>query len=61
MYRFECKVVESSPDGRAMQQLLDLGYADQYRALGQPIHLISMEFSKEACSEVKFEVLTLGG
>ncbi|MBC7682427.1 MAG: ATP-binding protein [Ferruginibacter sp.] len=60
VYLFEFKVVESSPDGRALQQLIDRGYADKYRALGQPIHLIGVEFSKEARSVVGFEVLTLG-
>lgn len=59
VYLFEFKVVESNPDGRALQQLVARGYADKYHALHQPIHLIGVEFSKEARSVVGFEVLTL--
>lgn len=56
VYLFEFKVVELSPDGRALQQLKDRGYADKYRALGQPIHLIGVEFSHEGRNIVGFDV-----
>jgi len=47
IWLFEFKVVEMEPAGRALQQLKDRGYADEYRAAGQPIHLIGIEFSRE--------------
>ncbi len=56
VYLFEFKVVELVPDGRALQQIKDRGYADKYRARGEPIHLIGVEFSKERRSVVGFEV-----
>ena len=55
---FEFKVVELVPEGRALQQLLDKGYADKYRADG-PVHLIGVEFSKDSRNIVGFETLTL--
>ena len=56
VYLFEFKVVEQHPNGKALQQLKDRAYADKYRALGQPIHLIGVEFSKGQRSVVGFEV-----
>ncbi len=50
--------VELEPEGRALQQIKDRGYADKYRADGQPIHLIGMEFSREQRAVVGFEVET---
>lgn len=58
VYLFEFKVVELAPEGRALQQIKDRGYADQYRVAGQPIHLIGVEFSRERRSVVGFEVET---
>jgi hypothetical protein len=58
VYLFEFKVVELNPDGAALQQIKDRGYADKYRALGQPIHLIGVEFSKDKRAVVGFEVET---
>ena len=58
VYLFEFKVVELVPQGKALQQLQDRGYADKYRSLGQPIHLIGIEFSKESRSVVGFEWLS---
>ncbi len=46
-YLFEFKVVELTPEGKALQQIKDKGYADKYRAEGYPIHLIGVEFSRE--------------
>ena len=56
VWLFEFKVVELEPEGRALQQIKDRGYADKYRALGQPIHLIGIEFSRERRNLVGFEV-----
>ncbi|PID46879.1 MAG: hypothetical protein CSB47_01995 [Proteobacteria bacterium] len=56
IYLFEFKVVELAPEGRALQQIKDKRYADKYRGLGQPIHLIGVEFSKVNRNLVRFEV-----
>ena len=45
-----------TPEGRALQQIKERGYADKYRAEGLPIHLIGVEFSREQRSVVGFEV-----
>jgi len=59
IYLFEFNVVEISPEGRALRQLQDRGYADKYRAEGCPIHLIGVEFSREDRNIVGFEVETV--
>jgi hypothetical protein len=59
VYLFEFKVVELEPEGRALQQIKDQGYADKYRDLKQPIHLIGVEFSREQRQVVGFEVQSL--
>ncbi len=56
VYLFELKVVELAPEGAAMAQLQTRGYADKYRHLGRPIHLIAVEFSREARNLAAFEV-----
>ena len=56
VFLFEFKVVEMVPEGRALQQLIDKGYADKYRARGEPIHLVGVEFSKAQRSVAGFEV-----
>ncbi len=53
---FEFKVVELAPEGKALAQIKARGYADKYRALGQPIHLIGIDFSREQRTVVGFEV-----
>ena len=55
VYIFEFKVVELVSGGKALQQLKDKAYADKYRALNQPIHLIGVEFSKDSRNIVGFE------
>ncbi|MDP3362808.1 MAG: hypothetical protein Q8S52_11900 [Methylobacter sp.] len=47
------------PNGKALQQLVDKNYAQKYQHLNQPVHLIGVEFSKEARSVVGFEVETV--
>jgi hypothetical protein len=37
-------------------QIKDRRYSDKYRAEGQPIHLIGVEFSRDNRSVVGFEV-----
>ncbi len=59
IWLFEFKVVELAPEGSALQQIKDRGYADKYRAAGQPIHLIGIEFSRERRALVGFEVETV--
>jgi len=59
VYLFEFKVVELTPEGKALQQIKDRGYADKYRAEGIPIHLIGVEFSRERRTVVGFAVETL--
>ena len=56
IYLFEFKVVELASEGGAMAQLKEKGYADKYRGLDQPIHLIGVEFSKDTRNITAFEV-----
>ena len=56
VYLFELKVVEMAGEGAAMAQLKARGYAEKYRSRGEPIHLIGVEFSREARNVVAFEV-----
>ena len=56
VYLFEFKVVEMTPPGSALAQLLERRYADKYRARGQPIHLIGVEFSRDTRNVTAFEV-----
>ena len=56
VYLFEFKVVELVPEGAAMAQLKERRYADKYRARGEPIHLIAVEFSRESRNVAEFEV-----
>ena len=59
-YLFEFKVVELAPEGKALQQLQDRGYADKYRADG-PVHLIGVEFSRDSRNIVGFDTQTIQG
>ena len=45
VYLFEFKVIEQAGEGAAMAQLKARGYAEKYRHLGEPIHLVAVEFS----------------
>ena len=56
VYLFEFKVVEQAAGGAALAQLRERGYADKYRASGEPIHLIGVEFSRETRNVTAFEV-----
>ena len=56
VYLFEFKAVEKKATGAALAQLQEKGYADKYRHLGQPIHLVGVEFGKETGNIVAFDV-----
>jgi hypothetical protein len=56
VYIFEFKVVNQDATGSALQQTKDKAYADKYRARGEPIHLIGVEFNKASRNIVGFEV-----
>jgi hypothetical protein len=56
IYLFEFKVVEMTPEGRALEQLQAKGYAEKYRQFGEPIHLVGVEFSRESRNIVGFEM-----
>ncbi len=56
VYLFEFKVVELALEGAAMMQLKRQRYADKYRNLGEPIHLVAVEFSRETRNLAAFDV-----
>ena len=55
VYLFEFKVAEMAPPGSALAQLQERRYADKYRATGEPIHLIGVEFSRASRNITAFE------
>lgn len=59
VFLFEFKVVDLLPQGRALQQIKDKGYAGKYLARGEPVHLVGVEFSRADRNIVGFEVETL--
>ncbi len=52
---FEFKMRERAEPGAALRQLQERGYADRYRGLGEPIHLVGVEFSAETRNVMQFE------
>ena len=58
IYLFEFKVVELASESAAMAQLKERAYADKYRSLDQPIHLVAVEFSKDTRNITTFEVIS---
>ena len=56
VYLFEFKVVDRGPEDTALAQLKARGYADKYRSLGLPVHLIGVEFSRAERNIVAFSV-----
>ena len=56
VYLFEFKVAEMAPPGSALAQLQERRYADKYRATGEPIHLIGVEFSRTTRNLTAFEL-----
>ena len=55
VYLFEFKVRERAGPGAAMAQLKARGYADKYRHLGVPIHLVGVEFSMKTRNVAAFD------
>ena len=55
VYLFEFKVAEMAPPGSALAQLQQRRYADKYRAAGDPIHLVGIEFSRATRNITAFE------
>ena len=55
VYLFEFKVAEMAPPGSALAQLQQRRYADKYRATGEPIHLVGVEFSRSSRNITAFE------
>ena len=56
VYLFEFKTVERTAEGAALAQLREQGYADKYRHLDEPIHLIGVEFSRAVRNIAAFAV-----
>ena len=59
VFLFEFKVVELNPAGADLRHIKSRGYADKFKAGGEPMHLIGVEFSKVSRNVVSFEVETL--
>ena len=57
VYLFELKVVELAGEGAAMAQLRGRGYADKFRHLGWPIHLVAVEFSRDTRNLAVFQAV----
>ena len=45
-----------APPGSALAQLLERRYADRYRAAGEPIHVVGVEFSRDTRNITAFDV-----
>ncbi|MDR1064545.1 MAG: ATP-binding protein [Azoarcus sp.] len=59
IYLLEFKVVEDEAEGKALAQIKEKKYADKYRSLRQPIHLVGVEFSRKARNVTGFAVESL--
>ena len=55
VYLFEFKVAEVAPPGSAFAQVRERGYADRYRAGGEPVHPVGVEFSRATRNVSAFE------
>ena len=55
VYLFEFKVAEQAGPGAALAQLKAKAYADKYRGLGEPVHLVGVEFSSASRNVVAFD------
>ena len=56
VHLYEFKVVKGKPEGRALGQMRERGYADKYRDLGIPIRLIGIEFGEAERNITAFSV-----
>ena len=59
VWLFELKMVDDEPEGSALRQIKDRGYADKYRADGLPVHLVGVEFSRARRNVVAFDAETI--
>lgn len=59
VWLFEFKIVDDEPDGSALRQIKDRGYADKYRGDGRPVHLVGVEFSKARRNVVALDAETV--
>ena len=55
VFLFEFKIAERTSPGEAMAQLRARRYADKYRHLGVPVHLVGVEFSVKTRNVAGFE------
>ena len=58
VHLYEFKVVNGKPEGRALEQMRERGYADKYRDLGVPIRLVGVEFGETERNITAFSVET---
>ena len=58
IHLYEFKVVAGKPEGQAVGQMRERGYADKYRDMGVPIRLIGIEFGEAERNIVAFSVET---
>ena len=56
VYIFEFKVVDGEAEGGALRQIKHKGYTDRFRALGQAVFLIGVEFGRASRNVVGVEV-----
>ena len=55
VYLFEFKVVERAGSGAALAQLKAKGYAEKYRHMNVPVHLVGVEFSVKTRNVKRFD------
>ena len=55
VYLFEFKVCNGAPEGAALAQMKERRYAEKYRHLGEPIHLVGVEFDSTDRNVAVFE------
>ena len=56
VHLYEFKVVDKEPEGLALTQMRERGYADKYRDLDVPVRMIGVEFGREERNIVAFAV-----
>ena len=59
VYLFEFKVVKVRSSGHALELIKERNDAQKYKDMGEPIHLIGVEFSKTSRNIVGFDFETL--
>ena len=59
VYVFEFKMQGRGGALAALAQLKARGYAERYRSLGEPVHLVGVEFSSKTRNVTEFETETI--